>query len=186
MTWILEEPIYIVILGVVTLAFLGFALMQTGYRPLLHAMLGVVALTIGLLILEHSVVTKREQVETALHAMARDVESNDLDAILSHVYSGAPNVRANAERVFPRYKFNEVRIKNNVKVTFEKNANPPEVLATFNVVVDVVYAGVHYPRQPAVVDVTLIQENGQWRVAKLSARAYVPGGSHTHEVTIEG
>ncbi len=37
MTWIVEEPVYIVILGVITLAFIGFAWMQTGYRWMLHA-----------------------------------------------------------------------------------------------------------------------------------------------------
>ncbi len=89
MTWILEEPTYIIILGVVLVLFLGFALLQTGYRFLLHALLGVIALTIGLLVLENLVQTDKEQVEAALETMARDVETNELDLILRHVYSGA-------------------------------------------------------------------------------------------------
>ena len=64
--------------------------MQTGYRWLLHATLGVAALTVGLLLLERWVETEPEQIEATLRRIARDVERNDLDAILSHVYSGAP------------------------------------------------------------------------------------------------
>ena len=101
MTWVVEEPLYIVILGVVTLAFLGFAWMQTGYRSLLHAAIGAAALTVGLLLLEYMVDTESERIEATLHRIARDVERNDHDAIYAHVYSGAPNTRARPSRSFP-------------------------------------------------------------------------------------
>ncbi len=70
MTWVLEEPVYILILGVLTLIFLGFAWWQTGHRLLFHSMLAVVALTGGLLILERVVVTDTEQVKDTLDQIA--------------------------------------------------------------------------------------------------------------------
>ncbi len=168
MTWILEEPIYIVILGVLVLGFLGFALMQTGYRSIFHAMLPVVALTVGLLILEHSVETDKEQVEATLQQIARDVEANDLDAIYAHIYSGAPEILARAKREFPRYTFGRVKIKNNVEVVFENDQQPRKAIVTFNVVVDVRQGSFHHPHVPRFVRVTLALEDGKWRVAAYS------------------
>jgi hypothetical protein len=167
MTWVLEEPLYILLLGLLVLGFLGFALMQTGARGLLHAMAGVAAVTGGLLLLEHMVETPREEIENALKNIARDVESNDLDAILSHVYSGAPNIYSRAKNEFPRYEFESVDIKNNVKVSFEEGSTPRRARVTFNVVVDVKHKNWgsqhHVPR---FVKVTLVREEGAWRVAQ--------------------
>ena len=168
MTWLLEEPIYILILGVLTLAFLGFALMQTGYRKIFHAMLAVVALTAGLLLLESLVLTEREQLEADLETIARDVESNNLETILSHVYSGAPETLADARREFPNYTFDRVDIKNNVEVVFEMEQEPPKALVTFNVVVDVRQDTIDFGSVPQFVKVTLMFENGHWRVAEYS------------------
>ena len=168
MTWLLEEPIYILILGVLMLAFLGFALMQTGYRKIFHAMLAVVALTAGLLLLESLVLTEREQLEADLETIARDVESNDLETILSHVYSGAPKTRADAQREFPNYSFDRVDIKNNVEIAFEMDHQPPKALVTFNVVVEVRRDSIDFGSIPRFVKVTLMFENGHWRVAEYS------------------
>ena len=99
MTWVLEQPIYILILGGLTFAFLGYAWWQTGYRAMFHAMLAVAAVTAGLLILERLVVTDVERIEDTLDQIARDVESNDLPKILSHVYSGATATYARAKRI---------------------------------------------------------------------------------------
>jgi hypothetical protein len=169
MTWVLEEPIYILVLGLITAAFLGFALMQTGYRSLLHALLAVLALTGGLLLLERMVVTDREQVQAALERIADDVETNDLEAILSHVYSGAPDVYARAKMEFPNYEFSRVKIKDNVEATFEQGAQPPRVRVTFNVVVDVSVRQTGYGETVArFVRVTLVKEDGDWHVADYS------------------
>ncbi len=168
MTWILEEPIYILILGILTLAFLGFALMQTGYRGIFHAMLGVAALTVGLLILERMVETDKEQIESTLQTIARDVEANDLDAIYGHIYSGAPGILARAKREFPRYTFRHVKIKDNVEVVFENDHQPRKAVVTFNVVVDVRQGAFHHPHVPRFVRVTLLLEEGHWRVAEYS------------------
>jgi hypothetical protein len=164
MTWILEEPIYIIILGIILLLFLGFALTQTGYRSILHAMLGVVALTIGLLILENAVVTDKELVESALERIADDVRNNDHDAVYQHVYSGAPEILARAKSEFPMYVFEDVDIKDNVEVEFTEG-EPREARVTFNVVVNVHRGPVHFRRVPRFVEATLVWEDEQWKVA---------------------
>ena len=168
MTWILEEPVYILILGAVAFLFIGFAFMQTGYRFLLHALLAVVALSAGLLILERSVQTNREMIEDALDKIAGDVETNDLERILANVYSGAPEIYRRAENEFPRYTFQNVKIKSNVEATFDNDEQPREAVVTFNVVVDVEFQGVRHPRVPSFVKIKLILEDGRWKVADYS------------------
>jgi hypothetical protein len=169
MTWIVEEPLYIAILGVVTLAFLGFAWMQTGYRSLLHAAIGVAALTVGLLLLEHMVDTEPERIEETLRHIARDVERNDHDAIYAHIYSGAPETLAVARSEFPRYRFDRATIKHNVEITLDTQANPPLARASFHVGVDVqeVAAGQVW-RTSRYVEVTMRKEGGQWKISEYS------------------
>jgi hypothetical protein len=169
MTWIVEEPLYIAILGVVTLAFLGFAWMQTGYRALLNAAIGAAALTVGLLLLEYLVDTEPERIEATLHRIARDVERNDHEMIYSHVYSGAPETLAWAKQEFPRYRFERATIKRNLEIVLDMNANPPAAHASFNVRVDVTdVATGHLWYGAAFVEVTMRKEGDRWTVEECS------------------
>ncbi len=166
MTWVLEQPVYIMILGGLTLLFLGYAWTQTGSRVLLHATLAAAAITAGLLILERLVETTPEQIERTLHEIADDVLSNDLDRILSHVYSGAPAIYQRAENEFPHYKFSRVDIKRNVEVQLDQSAAPPAADVTFNVVVDVEVLATGFSQPVArFVRLKMVLEDGQWRVA---------------------
>ena len=169
MTWIVEEPLYIAILGVVTLAFLGIAWIQTGYRSLLHAAIGTTALTVGLLLLEYMVDTEPERIEATLRHIARDVERNDHEAIYAHVYSGAPELLAEAKDQFPRYNFERATIKRNLEIVLDMNANPPAAHASFNVRVDVTElatGGIH--PGAGFVEVTMRKEGDEWKVAECS------------------
>ncbi len=56
-------------------------------------------------------------------------------------------------------------IKDNVEVTFEPGP-PRRALVTFNVTVDVEHGGIRYSRAPSFVTVTLVEENGAWRVSE--------------------
>lgn len=168
MTWLVEEPLYIAILGVVTISFLGYAWSQTGYRWMMHAILAAIALTIGLLLLERMVETEPEQIETALHRIARDVETNDIDRILPHVYSGAPVTADDARREFARYVVSDVVIKNNVEVQITPQESPPLAKVTFNATLNVrdrQQGGINYGRVAIFVDLTMRKEDGQWKVA---------------------
>ena len=102
-------------------------------------------------------------------ALRRDVERNDLDAILSHVYSGATETLARARSEFPRYSFRVVNIKRNVEVQLQAGAEPPAADVTFNVVVDVTERNSEIPYHvPRFVHVTLRKEGGRWKVATYS------------------
>jgi hypothetical protein len=176
MSWVVEEPLYIVILGVITLAFVGFAWMQTGYRSLLHAAIGVAALTVGLLLLEHLVETEPEAIERTVRQIGREAEANRRDVVYSYVYSGAPETLAEAKREFPRWEFSRVSIKRNFETVVNMNDNPPSAEVSFNVVVDVKQVNGYYDGPAAsFVRLTMRKEGDQWKVAEYSHEEFSAG-----------
>lgn len=166
MTWLLQEPLYIAILGVVAVAMLGFAWLQTRVQALLYATLAAVVVTGLLLAVEHWVETDQERVAKTLHEIAAAVERNDLQATLRYAASGADEARARVEAEFPRYHFERVSIKHNLEVKINYDRQPPEATATFNVVVvgtaKSLAGTFHVPR---FVEVKLVEQNGHWRVS---------------------
>lgn len=168
MTWLVEEPLYIAILGIITIAFLFYAWTQTGYRWMMHAMFGAIALTLGLLLLEHLVDTEAELIEKTVHQIARDCETNDIDRILPHVYSGAPVTADEAKREFGRYVVSDVDIKHNLEVRIVPNESPPLAEVSFNVGLSVRErreGGIGHPAVRLFVELTMRKEGGQWKVA---------------------
>lgn len=165
MTWVLEEPLYIVIVGVLAVLMLGFAWYQVQWRGLLYAILGVIIITVALLVIERWVVTDAEQVKDTLHKIARAVEHNDLDEVLQYAAAGATEVRAQACAELPRYRVNEVDIKRNLEVTIDHDVSPPQANVTFNVVVDGVENSLHAKfHVPRFVEMVFVQQDGKWRV----------------------
>jgi hypothetical protein len=99
--------------------------------------------------------------------MAQDVATNDAELICSHIYSQAPATLAQAQRDLAIFHFHNVNIKDNVEVTFEPGP-PRAAQVTFTVVVDVETSGIRHTRAPSFITMTLIQEDGHWRVAQYS------------------
>lgn len=168
MTWLVEEPLYIAILGIITIAFLFYAWTQTGYRWMMHAMFAAIALTLGMLLLEHLVDTEAELIEKTVLQIARDCETNDIDRILPHVYSGAPVAADEARREFGRHVVSDVDIKHNLEVRIVPNESPPLAEVSFNVGLNVRErreGGINYGPVRLFVQLTMRKEGGQWKVA---------------------
>jgi hypothetical protein len=135
MMWLFEQSLLLVVLGTIAVVVLGFTWLQTGRRPLLYAALACVVLTVCGVLIGRWVVTDREAIDAVLRQMAREVERNDLDAVLQHVHSQSPQIRARASAEFPQYQFESVSIKSNLQITVDQAKNPPEAVAKFNVLV---------------------------------------------------
>ena len=82
MTTLLDNPIPILVAGVVVEIILAIPLLTTRRTKWLFWMGGVLVLTLLLLLVEHLVVTPREEVETTLNDLAAAIEweTDDLDA----------------------------------------------------------------------------------------------------------
>ena len=98
MTWLVEQPVTIFALGLVTLAIMAGALVHTGRRIFLYAVFAVVLLTAGMLLIERLAVTEVERVEATLYALANDLRKNDAEAVLQHISTGSPDVLMDAKR----------------------------------------------------------------------------------------
>ena len=133
MNWLYEQPLAIVVIGVLVLIALGVAWSATGRRELLQALVVALVLLIVGLIVERVVVTDREAIETTLLQIARDVESNSLRAVTSHVYSGAPELKQKAAGELPRYRFTECRVTKIHKVEVDPKAQPRSANVEFNI-----------------------------------------------------
>jgi uncharacterized membrane protein YhiD involved in acid resistance len=166
MAWLLEKPLFIVVMGLLTAAVLGGLWMQTGRRSVFYALAAALVLTGLLLALERAVETDREQIESTLYHIARDVERNDLEAVLRHAHSEAKWIRRQASDELPRYDFQDVNIKSNLTIRLESDEDPRQAVAEFNVVVVLSdrLGFLKDRRIPRFVIVTFLRENGDWRV----------------------
>lgn len=166
MSWLLENPVMISIIGVVAAIVLGVAWLQTGKHTILYGIVAVLVFTLVGLVIERMVETDTEAVEGLLTQIARDVQQNDIQAILAHIDPSATFVRAQAEGELPKYKFSEVNIKSNLTITFDNPSDPTEAVTKFNVVV----AGSHRDgsiemwRVPRYAIVTFRKSGERWKV----------------------
>ncbi len=166
MTWLVESPLLIVIMGLLVVIVLGGAWVQTGRKPLLYTAITAGIMTALLLGVERFVKTDREEVRETLFQIARDVESNDLQKVLAHVYSGSTDVRNRAASEFPRYHLTAVGIKRNLQIIVEPKHFPPKAVAEFNVVVSGTDKDGYMSERavPRFVIVTFYKEDDHWRV----------------------
>ena len=177
MSWLLEEPLYIVVIGLLASAILGGFWLQTGQRPLAHALALVLGLTFALVLLERAVETGREQIEAILEQAARDVEANDLKAVLRFLHPSATTVQQQAVEEFARFEFHRVSIKQNLEISIQADQEPQVATATFNVMV-VFSERSGFSRQPSglrkeirvpqFITLQLQKENDTWQVVNFS------------------
>jgi len=107
---LLQDPMPIIIVGVLVVAVLGAILLSTGRGIFLIAMLGVIALTLLGVGVEWLVVTEKERVEASLEATADAMVSNDINAILACCSESAKHTRGEARRAVRYAKFVKVKI----------------------------------------------------------------------------
>jgi hypothetical protein len=177
MTWLVEEPLWIVVGGLVVSAILVFGWLQSGRTPILYAAIAAVALTGLLLTIERLVVTDREAVQRALLAMKVDAESDDVERLLRHVHSQAQHIHDDIREYHGQYRIENVRMSPRRKDIFVDSDNdPPMARAEFNVVVTGRIRATN-DSQPVArfLIVTLYLEDRQWRV-----------GAYEHHDAIEG
>lgn len=134
MNLLLEQPLAVVILGVVLGLGAGLAWTSTGRKEWLFGLAAIALLTIGGLILEQVIVTDREAIEATLTEIARDVESNNIRALVGHIATGATEVQQEAEREMPNYRFEECRVTKVHNIDIDSTQEPHSAIVEFNVV----------------------------------------------------
>jgi hypothetical protein len=169
MNWLFEQPLVIAIAGIVVGIAIGVAWSSTGRKELLFALGAVVVFTIAGLIVERMVVTDREAIEQTLVEIARDVQSNDVRAVVRHIHPGAPEIVRQAEAEMPNYEFTECRITKVHTIDIDASAEPRSAIVEFNVIAsgsfsqgDISVADTKIPRW---VQLHMVREkDGRWTV----------------------
>lgn len=130
MTLLFENPLPIAVVGglLATLALVVFLARRTGAS--LAALVGVVAVTLLLVLVERLVVTDREQVENALDGMLAAIQANDVPATIEFIDPAAAKIRTDAQALMPQIKV-EVANAGSVEVTVDDAAEPPTAMSRF-------------------------------------------------------
>ena len=129
--WLLENPIPILFLGVLTAAILVAALYMTGRLVFVFALFGSIIVFGVLLMTEQLVVTDVEAVEATLDEIADVVSTNDLDAVLRHISPTATKLRTAAQNRLSQVVLSNADIIGRIDVTVDVNQPRRTAVAQF-------------------------------------------------------
>lgn len=163
---------YMAISGVATATF-AILWVRLGQRMFL-IMAGLALLvTIGMGVFEAVIVTPREEVETMLDDLAREVQSNNIDGVLPHIHSSADQYASRAKSEMPNHSFEKVTVTKIVEINIRSEAVPPTASVEFLVSVKGDFFGgqMTNTRGLRAVTLDLQKENDQWKIIRYSHRA---------------
>ena len=168
MTWLVENPIPIVLGGIAIEVILAVMLVQTRRGSALAAMVIVFLITAGLLVVEWLVVTPREQVERLLDDVASALETNDLSQVLRYVSPDATEMRDAAERTLPEIDMREARITDRPQITVNELTVPPSAKAKFTARFDARWQkdGMPVGKPLLRFQLTLVREDDRWLLSE--------------------
>jgi uncharacterized transporter YbjL len=170
LTWLFEQPLIIVALGVAMILALGAAWSASGRKELAYAIGAVVVLLIASLVVERLVITDREAIRATVLHIARDVQNNDHRAVVAHVHSSAPELKRKALAELPNYHFTECRVTKIHSIDIEKYTEPRSAIAEFNVIASGTFRQAGFELTdtiPRWIKLHLLREKeGRWTVVE--------------------
>jgi len=150
MNELMEQPLVIIAMGMVTIVILFGGLIKTGHRGLIFAILIAALVFGGLFTAERLIVTDREQLKEELTDIAQDVKDNDLDRILAHIHPKGERISNAARNYVGRFEFTEARVTKFEDFKIEADRKPPQATVEFTARVEGRIRGVGGSDQPVV------------------------------------
>jgi len=162
MNWLLQQPLVIIVAGLVVELLLFLALQQTGKKSVAVAMVVVAVLLVGGVALERFVVTPEEAIRTTLYQIAADAQRNDVDAVVAHISRRSPETETLARRRMGPVTFKEVSVKQISDLTVHN----PSQSASARVRIKAVGSAGFIDNQVVLreFDVDFVLEDGAWKV----------------------
>ena len=130
MTTLVESPMPVIFLGIITLAVLATFLVSTRHGAFVWAMLGVLVLVIAGVALERWVVTDVERVEATLDGAVDALKANNWGLLQQHLAQDAMRTRARAADALDRVTVNSAKISN-LRIEVNRLTSPPTAQAEF-------------------------------------------------------
>ncbi len=166
--WPLDQPLYIVIIGIVLVVIVGGAWTASGRKEWLAALVAVAVFTTIWLVVERMVVTDQEAIRATLLEIARDVQSNDVQRVVKHVAKANPSLTTRAQNELPNYDFDECRVTKVELIDVDASAEPRSAKVEFNVIASGTFRapGVEVSQKvPRWIQLHMVREDdGKWRV----------------------
>lgn len=166
-----------IVAGVAFLAAVGFlfAWLKTGRKELLIGVAIAVVGGAGTLAAASLIVTDKERVENEIRDVARDVEQNNVSAVLDHVHPEADEIIQEAKRRLPNYDFDGVLVRMR-EVDIDESATPRTAVARFIVTV----SGAHRESNSPIprgakgyFEVELVEQGDRWLIRGYKLRNFI-------------
>ncbi len=119
MTWLTEDPLWIILAGLAT-ATIFLVMLQFGSRKILFKKITTVALiiTVTVFVFEKIYLTDREQLTNAVLSMASGARANNTKKVVRHISQSRPDVIQRISDEMSHLKFDECKIVkvNNIQI----------------------------------------------------------------------
>lgn len=176
MSWLVEDPLPIIVAVVLIQFVLVVVLYQTGRGVVLVAMAAVLVLGLVGLAIEWVVVTDRERVSDQLQELATAVERGDVQRVLASIDPQAAPVRADAQQYMDRFEIDSARL-HLLSLHINQVTNP----ATARVRVRIAASGRDlrgqspWERFVRTIELELREENERWVIHSYRLEPYQGG-----------
>lgn len=133
----MEDPVWILVVGLLITAVLGFVWTRVQKFGWLAACIAVLLLTIGLVALERFIKTDREKLRYAVSEIARAVEDNDLEKLITFTSPAYPECEKQIRKELPSYTFERCNVIQHNVLVFDDPKQRQRAMVVFLVVADV-------------------------------------------------
>lgn len=128
---IFEDPLPMLLVGLVLLTFTAVLYYSTRGTGAFVAMVVIGVLTLSTLVLEQVVETPKERIESTLRGFTNAIEANDLERVLSFLHDDAFEIRKLAEDLMPQLDITAANIMNEMEVETNDPKDPTEAIVKF-------------------------------------------------------
>ena len=171
----IESPWPILFIGIAVEAVLALALLHTGLGKFLWAMIGVAALVLVGLLVEHFVITDRKAVIQTLDAAVKAAKNNDPKGLLDCISPSAKEARDCCRSVLDQFDIQDAHISD-LDIKVSRLTSPPTATAKFLAVGRARdrKGEMLYPGFAQHVTVALRLEHGRWLAADCTVEGLDP------------
>ncbi len=165
MTYLLEDPTYIWIIGATALTFAAVVWQQSASRAAFFGIVAAGVLTLACVAFEWLWVTPREELRLTLGDVMESIEANDMEGVLSYMSPTATESQRLVTDLMPKLDIKKARAISGVEITLDNDAHPSTGTAKFRGLFQALHksTGVQGAK-PLEVEVTFVRDGERWLV----------------------
>ena len=164
MSWLLEDPTAVIVVGLLLEVTLAIVLVNTGRARVILLMIAVAVVVGGCVLTEQLVVTEREEIEIVVDGVVDALLVNDLDKVSSFIAPDSDSLRDQAAHVMRIGRIHELKVTDGPDITIHELTTPKsaDVEMIVRASAGATGGGSLYNAYVAKIEAKLRLENGQW------------------------